>query len=224
MSRLFKTLILLLGGALLSLVGATSVRAETITDVLARSQRIQLESFELAPPDGREARIMRQSFDALVKTLKLQAPVELHVIVGPVIAETLNGQVLVANARLADAPENVRLFVLAHELGHVTLGHWQKMGLLFQKWVPGEVGSDPLPAPLNEGMGRDASRLATQQEFEADAFAAQIVSAMRPDSYNPQAIFMYLGAQQDTATHPGTQRRLAALRWQTQLLVTKPDR
>ncbi len=209
MRRLLPLLFLVpfVGGALLS--GAPAARAETIADVLARSQRLQIESFELAPADGRQARIMRASFDTLMTALALRAPVELHVIVGGTIAETLNGQVLVANAALADAPEQVRLFVLAHELGHVTLNHWRQMGLLFQKWVPGELGAEKVPEQVSEGMSRDASRLATQQEFEADAFAAQIVSTLRPQAYDPRAVFMYLGAQKDTATHPGTHRRLA---------------
>jgi len=209
--------------ALLVLLGASSVRApvhaETIGDVLDRSQQLQLESFELAPPDGRQAQILQQSFNELLKALAMTGQAELHVIVGPTIAETLNGHALVANARLADAPEQVRLFVLAHELGHVSLSHWRQMGLLFQKWVPGEIDARrPIEPQLNERMGRDAARLANQQEFEADAFAGRVVARLRPDSYNPQGVFMYLGAQQDTVTHPGTQRRMAALRWQAELL------
>ena len=215
-------LALLLLAPPLLLLAAKPACGETMADVLARSQQLQLESFELAPPDSPQVQVMRKSFGTLVQALNLRAPVELHVIVGPVIAETLNGHVLVANAALADAPEQVRLFVLAHELGHVTLGHWRQMGLLFQKWVPGELGSQPIAPQLNEQMGRDASRLATQQEFEADAFAARVLTTLRPGTYDPQAIFMYLGMQKDTVTHPGTHRRLAALRWQAELLGRQP--
>ncbi len=42
-----------------------------------------------------------------------------------------------SNEALGDWPEGERLFILAHEIGHVTLGHWSQVGLLYRRWIPG---------------------------------------------------------------------------------------
>ena len=195
----------------LTLLVASPAYCDTIVDVLERSQKVRLEGFDTAAAESARAQTVRDSFDTLVRALKLQEPVELRVIHGETLAETLQGRVVVANESLADWPEADRLFVLAHELGHVTLHHWSQMGLMFQKWVPGMVTpqeTDSVAALL----GRDASGLAYHQEFEADAFAARTMQTLGLPSYDPLAVFMRLGANKDTATHPGTHRRLAALR------------
>ncbi|HEX3141030.1 MAG TPA: M48 family metalloprotease [Rhizobacter sp.] len=154
---------------------------------------------------------VRNSFDTLVRNLTLSVPVELRVIRGDTLAETLQGHVVVANESLAEWSEAEREFVLAHELGHIVLNHWSQMGLMFQKWVPGTVIQQETDA-VALLLGRDASGLAYRQEFEADAFAARMMATLSGERYDALAVFMRLGAYKDTATHPGTQRRLAALR------------
>lgn len=191
--------------------GASPAHGETIAEVLERSQKVRLDNFDKVAPDSARAQVVRSSFEALVQGLKLPMRVELRVIRGNTLAETLNGQVVVANESLADWPEAERQFVLAHELGHIVLGHWSQMGLMFQKWVPGTVIQQETDA-VAALLGRDASGLAYRQEFEADAFAARAMETLATEPYDALAVFMRLGAHKDTATHPGTQRRLAALR------------
>jgi Zn-dependent protease with chaperone function len=137
--------------------------------------------------------------------------VELRVVSGSTVAETLDGRVIVANEALADAPEGVRLFVLAHELGHVQQGHWRQVGDLYKRFVPGEVvqqATDGVAGPL----GRAASAQAHRHEFEADAFALRALRALGRTSDDAYAALRHQGLQQDTATHPGTRKRLASLR------------
>lgn len=195
----------------LLMLGANAAKGDTIAEVLERSQTVRLASFDTVVPDSVRAQTVRRSFDTLVRTLALSVPVELRVIRGDTLAETLHGHVVVANESLADWPEAERQFVLAHELGHIALNHWSQMGLMFQKWVPGAVIQQETDA-VAALLGRDASGLAYRQEFEADAFAARLLAAMASEPYNALAVFMRLGARKDTVTHPGTQRRLAALR------------
>jgi Zn-dependent protease with chaperone function len=137
--------------------------------------------------------------------------VDLHVITGATIAETLHGHIVVANEKLADLTEGERLFVLAHELGHVVNGHWLQMGLVYRRWVPGDVTPDKTE-PVAGQLGREASQLAHQQEFEADTFALGMLRRFGRSSDEALSAFMHLGMQQDTATHPGTRKRLASLR------------
>jgi hypothetical protein len=50
--------------------------------------------------------------------------------------------------------------------------------------------------------------------YEADAFALRTLEGMGVSRDTVISAFMRLGVTKDTATHPGTHRRLAALRAQ----------
>lgn len=190
---------------------AGRAQAEDIVDVLRSSQQQRLDSFPMAEDGARSARI-RASFQLLRATLGSELPaVELRVISGETVAETLHGHIIVANEKLGDLPEGERLFILAHELGHVVSRHWLAMGLLYLRWVPGAVTpstTDPVSGP----MSREASALAHRQELDADAFAVGLLRRVGHGSDDAFATFLHLGMMQDTATHPGTRKRVAALR------------
>jgi hypothetical protein len=196
---------------LASLVGAPAWSAEDIVDVLRRSQDMRLHAQPLAAADSARAEIVRQSFQTLLDRLQPAPVVELRVITGPVIAETLHGHIIVANESLADMPETARLFILAHELGHVSLQHWLRVAQLYQRWIPGPV----TPAhtdPVAGTMGRDASAQAHEHERAADAFAGRMLQGMGRPSAELLALFRMQGFMLDSATHPGTRKRFAWLR------------
>ena len=145
------------------------------------------------------------SFEKLCQALKPETEIDLVVISGATTAETLHGHIIVANESLADLPEGERIFILAHEMGHVVSDHWHQMGGLYRRWIPGEVTPSQTD-PVAGSLGRDASGLAHRQEFEADAFALQ---ALRRFGIPPEvavSAFMRQGMQHDTATHPGTRK------------------
>src|SRR5512134_152862 len=196
------------------MVGATcaaaAAHADDIVDVLQQSAQRRLDAMPLAP-DGPRAQLVRDSFELLRRSAAPGTMVELRVVTGSPVAETLDGRVVVANESLADVPEGVRMFVLAHELGHVQQGHWRQVGDLYKRFVPGEVvpqNTDPVAGPL----GRAASAQAHRHEFEADAFALQTLRALGRTSDDAFAALRHQGMQHDTATHPGTRKRLASLR------------
>lgn len=195
---------------LLATTLAFPVRAEDIVDVLRRSQQQRLAALQPATDAMRE-RVVRRSFDELRAALGFELPVDLHVVSGPTIAETLHGHIIVANESLADMPEGARYFVLAHELGHVASGHWKQVGLLYRRWVPGEVTPQATNAVAGR-LGREASGLAHRQEFEADAFALQALRRIGRTPQDAFEAFLRLGVTQETATHPGTRKRVALLR------------
>lgn len=193
----------------LSLAFAAPLRAENIVDVLHRSQQQRLEA--LRPADGERATTVRQSFERLRALLRVAAPLELQVVSGAIVAETFHGRLVVANESLAELPEGERLFILAHEIGHVQAAHWAQLGRLYLRWVPGEVvpeKTDPVAAPL----GREASAMSHRQEYEADVFALQALRQLQRPASDAYALFMRQGLQFDTATHPGTRKRIAWLR------------
>lgn len=192
-------------------IWGTAARCEGIGEVLDRSQLQRLDAFTQADTQSPAALRVRESFDALMRATGLQRAVELRVVTGEVIAETIQGRVIVANQALGDLSEGARLFVLAHEIGHISLAHWPKMTLLYQAWLPGELvqaSSDAVAALL----GRDASELSYRQEFEADAFALRTLRLLGRPWSDTLSAFTEMGVFVDGPTHPGTRKRLAALR------------
>ncbi|GAB4567488.1 MAG: hypothetical protein Tsb007_41940 [Rhizobacter sp.] len=192
-------------------LSAGVARGEDIVEVLGRSQQVRLDRLQAAPADSARATKVRASFDTLIRTLRPARSVELRVIRGDTLAETLHGHVVVANESMGDWPEEDRLFVLAHELGHVMQDHWSQMSGVYQKWVPGMVTPQQTDA-VAALLGREASGLAYQQEYEADAFAARTLESLGISRHELLSVFIRLGARKDSPTHPGTQKRLASLR------------
>lgn len=186
------------------------VQGQDIVDVLRRSQQIRLDTM-VAAPAGPKADLVKHSFETLRCELAGDVAVDLHVITGSTVAETLHGHIIVANESLADLSEGQRLFVLAHELGHVVQHHWLEMGLVYRRWIPGEVTPEQTD-PVAGRLGREASMLAHRQEFEADAFALAVLRRMGRPADDAYSAFMRLGMTQDTATHPATRKRVASLR------------
>jgi Zn-dependent protease with chaperone function len=184
---------------------------EGIVAVLARSQLARLDATAAADPAGARAQTVRHSFDDLVRALAIQPPAELRVIRGETLAESLQGHIVLANERLAELNEGERLFILAHELGHIALHHWAQTEQLYLKWVPGAV-TPQQTEPVAAMLGRDASGQAHRHELEADAFALHALRALGRDTHDAFSVFMHLGVTRDTATHPGTRKRLASLR------------
>lgn len=185
---------------------------ERIDEVLDRSQMTRLQSWpEVAANDPRAATI-RASFDRLLQVgHRPAAPVELRVVEGAVVAECLFGRIVVANASLADMPEGERLFVLAHELGHLINGDYAHLGSAFRKVIPGDVvrgESDTLLAQFGPQM----SALSHRYEYNADAYALRALQQFGFGLDAVLASFARHGVQHDTATHPGTRKRVAHLR------------
>jgi hypothetical protein len=193
-----------------SFAAASASQANDIIDVLHQSAQRRLDSMTLST-DAPRAQVVRSTFELLRRTVAPDTAVELRIVTGSTVAETLDGRVIVANESLADAPEGVRLFVLAHELGHVQQGHWRQVGDLYKRFVPGQVeqqATDRVAGPL----GRAASAQAHRHEFEADAFALQALRKLGRTPDEAFAALRHQGVQQDSATHPATRKRLASLR------------
>jgi Zn-dependent protease with chaperone function len=197
---------------LAALAAAVPVRSEDILSVLARSHEARLKSIAEHVALDRRADVLQHDFERLLEGLP-QRPrdVSLLVVDGPLVAETLAGHVVVVHAGLADANEGERLFVMAHELGHVVMGHWAELGAVYHHHIPGEVNKDDTDA-VAASLGRDASRLVHGHEYAADAFAWRTIREMGYSMDNAAAVFHMMPNLGDTPTHPASRKRLAALR------------
>jgi hypothetical protein len=186
-------------------------RADDIVDVLERSQRLRLEQ-RVAAPDGERTQRVRAAFDRLLSQSQI-APhsVELRVMQGGVQAEAMLGRLLVVGDAVGDLPEGERLLLLAHELSHLTLGHWQALCAVYRKHVPGEVRPDTTD-PVAGALGHDAHELSHRQEYEADAQGFALARHLGTTLDDALSLLMRQPTLSDSATHPATRRRIAQFR------------
>ena len=204
------------------LAWAAAAQAEGIVDVLLRSQAVRLARHRDANVESVAAERVRVSFWRLVGTLALTEspePIKLMLVGGPLFAEAVfGGRAVVVSESVGDLPEGERLLMLAHELGHVTLGHWAGLSGLYLQHIPGEVRPETTD-PVAGVLGPQAHALSHRQEFEADAFGFTLVRRLGYGVDNAFGLLTRNGVQLDSATHPATRRRLAQLR----LLNTQLD-
>jgi Zn-dependent protease with chaperone function len=182
-----------------------------IVDVLTRSQAMRMQALTDAAPDSARAATVRASFKQLVATMSPPPAVEMRVVTGPLYAEAVQGRLIVASEAVADLPEGERLLMLGHELGHITLGHWDELCRLYLRHVPGEVLPETTD-PVAGALGLEAHVQAHRHEFDADAYGYGVVRELGYRIDTAYGLMMRLGSPHDTATHPGTRRRVAHLR------------
>jgi predicted Zn-dependent protease len=108
-------------------------------------------------------------------------------------------------------PEGERTMMLAHEMGHVHLGHWQALSALYSHYIPGEVRQD-LTDQVSAELGRAAHLQSHEHELAADAFGFKLLLSLGFDVNDACSLLTRNGMQYDTATHPATRKRLAQLR------------
>lgn len=201
--------------ALMIACSAPAWCAEDIIDVLQRSQQMQLDALaaQEVDPASAESQVVQRSFDKVLSALNLRQPgVRLIVVRSPLLAVCLMGRVVAANVSLANLTESERLFILAHEVGHIAHRHWAQLGALYKEHIPGEVRPETTD-PVAGILGRAASELSHQHEYEADAFALRLLRRLGEPEDTPIVLFTeHLPMVKTTATHPGTHQRLAHLK------------
>ena len=199
-------------GAVFGLMAVLSpARATDIVDVLERSQRSRLEQRVVAADSERTHRV-RASFDRLLSQSRT-APhlVELRVMQGGVQAEAMLGRLLVVGEAVGELPESERLLLLAHELSHLTLGHWQALCAVYRKHIPGDVRPETTD-PVAAALGRDGHELSHRQEYEADAQGFALARQLGATLDDALSLLMRQPMLGDSPTHPATRRRIAQFR------------
>lgn len=187
--------------------------AESIEQVLYRSQVMRMSQRPAADAQSAAAQRVHHSLQRLTSLAGTQAPpVELVLVGGDLFAEALLDRPGIAVSQaVGDLPEGERLLLLAHELGHVRLAHARALKALYRTHIPGEVRPETTN-PVGAALGRQAHALSHRHEHEADAYGYALVRTLGFGIDNAFALLTRQGMQHDSATHPGTRRRLAQLR------------
>jgi hypothetical protein len=196
----------------LCLLTPLAAPSQGIVDVLQRSQQMRLDQRGTADPMSPESARVRASFARLLALAPQEGAVELVLVGGNLYVEALFGRRSVAaSENLGALPEGERLLMLAHELGHLALGHWREMSEMYVRLIPGEVRpetTDPVAAQLAE----QGQALSHRHELEADAYGFKLVHKLGFGVDSAFDLLTRQGVQPDTATHPATRRRLAQFR------------
>lgn len=182
-----------------------------IVEVLVDSNNLRLKARTEAPADSTRAAAIRATWDRLIAIAKPDTVPQLHVVTGALYAEAVMGRTVVASEALADLTEGQRLMMLAHELGHVVLNHWDAQCRLYKRFIPGEVKPETTD-PVAGRLGAAAHVQSHRHEFEADAFGYAIARREGVDFPSVMTLLRSMGSSQDTVTHPGAHRRVAHLR------------
>jgi hypothetical protein len=187
--------------------------AEGIEQVLERSQQMRLAQRPAADARSAAAQRVRDSVQRLCALSSSDAPaVELVLLGGELFAEALLDRPGIAVSQaVGELPEGERLLLLAHELGHVRLMHAHALKALYRRHIPGEVRPETTD-PAAAALGAQAHTLSHRHELEADAYAYTLVRSLGLGIDNAFALLTRQGMQHDSATHPGTRRRIAQLR------------
>jgi hypothetical protein len=196
---------------LLLMLSVSPVWCEDIGEVLERSQQTRLDALADVAADTAGAVALRDSFERLQRTLPGAEQARLRVVATGAVAETLRGHVVVMNVALGELPDICRLFLMAHELGHVANEHWARRIDLYRRFIPGDVVQEQTDAVADQ-LGRAASTQSHQQEYDADAFAMRTLLDMGYSRDELLGMFYRLGPYGATATHPSSGSRLAQLR------------
>ena len=183
-----------------------------IVQVLVHSQQMRLQQRPLADSSSAASQRLRTSFERLQRLLPSARDVRLDILQGELFAEALLGErAVVASEAVGELPEGERLMLLAHELGHLALGHAQALGALYLRFIPGEVKPETTD-PVARELAESAHALSHQQEFDADAYGFTQLRALGFGLDSAWSMLTRQGVSFDSATHPGTRRRIAQLR------------
>lgn len=207
MSRFVVSLLIALG-ACCSMGAARTVGIE---EVLAHSQETRLEGRVPASASSESVARIRATWARLLVASPPPHAIELRVMQGGLQAEAMLGRLLVVGESVGDLPENERAMLLAHEYGHLVLGHWGLLVAMYQQYIPGEVRPETTD-PVAQALGRDGRALSHRQELEADAFGYRLAQQLNVTLDDALSLLMRQPVTNDTPTHPATRRRIAQLR------------
>jgi Zn-dependent protease with chaperone function len=118
------------------------------------------------------------------------------------------GSTVVLSTRLSRMNAAQRFFIVAHEMGHVRLGHHGAM----RSFVARIVDQQPDESLARRQLASSLSDISHQHELDADAFAVRSMEKAGLDPEQAARIFDSIGSDKDNATHPSARRRAQAIR------------
>jgi Zn-dependent protease with chaperone function len=161
-----------------------------------------------AAPPSPETRVLRRDVAGILEAAGMVKDA-VKVLIGDCggyasAATTMN--TIVISPALAELPRSERLFVLAHEVGHLAnndVQQWTALGEQFESAAFSDADVTNMMSSLSRKMEQDA-----------DAFSARALHKMEVNAENAATAFfsrMHLLKSAGTASHPAAQSRVVAI-------------
>jgi len=197
-------------------LGGAPARAIDIVAALEASQQQKLSRCRVTSADAPEVKVLQQSFDLLLNVrAALDAPaatssVRLLVADCEHGTQVLAGEVVVP-PEVASWDEGARLFLLAHELGHIEHHDWERLTAAYATGMPAEIAEQDVPQALSN-VRAHTSALKRRFEYAADKYALRLLTRLGRDGLDDAESALHrIWSRADTPTHPGAMQRMAAL-------------
>lgn len=192
-----------------SLLLTSPAHAFDVGQALELGQRIRLENCEPLGSDSPKARVLQASLAQVSKAAETAPPV-LRVARCDAFAQVLAGDIVV-HPDLALWGEGERLFVLAHELGHIRQAHWQQFTLALRSAIPVTATDEQAPRLLQRFVPR-LQGLLHAFEYEADTYAVRLLRVLGRDApFEAAQAIARQPANEEALTHPSASQRIHRL-------------
>lgn len=155
-----------------------------------------------------QRRLIESDIAKFKAVASIPAHVRFEVLDCPVDGFVHKGQTIVISARLSRMSTPQRFFIIAHELGHLTLQHHAAIMSFVARAVNNSADESAARAAIASGL----AAISYQAELDADAFAVRLMREAGLDPEQAARIFDSMGEGVDNGTHPSPGRRARAIR------------
>lgn len=190
------------------MLAAGAVQANPLVDRLVESIEASPAGCKAVPSSHAQRRLMEADVARFRQLVPAAAKVSFQVLDCESDGFVYQGQTIVLSTRLARMNSQQRFFIIAHELGHLTLGHHGAMRSFVGRIVDQQRDEAKARAQLVSSL----SAISHRHELDADAFSVRTMRAAGQDPEQAALIFDSIGDDRDNNTHPSARRRASAIR------------
>ena len=155
-----------------------------------------------------QRRLIENDIAEFKKVTAVPAGVDFQVMDCTVDGFVHKGRTIVVSTRMSRLSTPQRFFILAHELGHLKLGHH----MAISSFVARVVGSSPDESAARAAIAAGLAAVSHRAELDADAFAVRVMRDAGHDPEHAARLFDSIGEGHDNATHPSAGRRARSIR------------
>ncbi len=193
---------------LATLLLVAAAQATPLVDKLISQLEASPAGCAAVPARNTQRQLIEADIVRFAKTVDVPADLRFQVMDCEADGFVYQGRTIVLSTRLSRMNPAQRYFIIAHEMGHVRLGHHGAM----RSFVAGIVNDHPDENRARARIATGLAKISHQHEFDADAFAVRSMLGAGLDPEQAAWIFDSIASDKDDATHPSARRRADAIR------------
>jgi hypothetical protein len=150
------------------------------------------------------SKVLHDDFNELVRVMGVPSSIRLIVTSSSLVAQAFPGSVLAVNADVADVPKAQRMFVLAHELGHIMKDHIGSFVQLLKE----KESIEKIYAGQGVFIRVNFTEQSHSNEFAADSFARDCLVKMKLSISDAAKFLVPFKDTPASESHPAVAERL----------------